>query len=302
MREEPIITGGAFDSQNNVFWSDHEQGYVCFYRTFRNGVRWITRTTSKDFLHWSAPEDMTFGNAPHEHLYTNQTEPYFRAPHIYIGLAARFWPERQALSDEQVRAINLDSPENYAGLKSGCSDSVLLTSRGGSRFDRLFLESLDRPGPDLRNWTARSNYPARGIVQTGPTEMSMFVQRHYGQPTASIERMTFRLDGLASVHAPYQGGQLVTKPLLFSGNQLLVNLATSAAGSLRVEIQDAAGKPISGFSLAEAREIVGDQTDRAVVWSSGADVRRLRGTPVRLRFALRDADLYAIRFAPGGTP
>ncbi len=35
LQERPIITGGAFDSQNNVFWSEHEQRYVCFFRTFR---------------------------------------------------------------------------------------------------------------------------------------------------------------------------------------------------------------------------------------------------------------------------
>ena len=86
LQDQPIITGGAFDSQNNILWSDHEQCYVCFFRTFRNGVRWITRTTSTDFLHWTPSVDMTFGDVPHEHLYTNQTAAYFRAPHIYTAL------------------------------------------------------------------------------------------------------------------------------------------------------------------------------------------------------------------------
>jgi hypothetical protein len=63
-----------------------------------------------------------------------------------------------------------------------------------------------------------------------------------------------------------------------------------------VEVQDAAGKPIPGFSLEESREIVGDEIDRVVVWNSGAHLQRLNGTPVRLRFALRDADLYSFQF------
>jgi hypothetical protein len=296
LRDEPIITGGAFDSQNNVMWSDHEQCYVCFFRTFKNGVRWITRTTSPDFLAWTKAEDMTFGDAPHEHLYTNQTDVYFRAPHIYIGTAARFWPERRSLTDAQVAALKLEGKDNYQGLKLETSDAVLLTSRGGNQYDRTFLESLVRPGTDLKNWTARSNYPARGIVPTGPREMSMYIQRDYGQPTAHLERCVFRTDGLVAVHADYQPGELVTKPLTFDGKYLTVNLSSSAAGGGFVEIQDADGKPIPGFTLAECVELNTDDIARVVSWKNGSDVSSLAGKPVRLRFRLKDADLFAFQF------
>ena len=298
LREEPIITGGAFDSQNNVMWSEHEQCYICYFRTFRNGVRWITRTTSKDFLNWTEATDMTFGDAPNEHLYTNQTVAYFRAPHIYIGTAARFWPGRRSLTDQQVAAIELDSPNSYPGLKKETSDAVLLTSRGGTRYDRTFLQSLVRPGTDLKNWTARSNYPARGIVQTGPTEMSIYIQRAYGQPSHHLERLTFRVDGFASIHADYEPGELVTKPFTFTGKQLTLNLSTSAAGGVKVEIQDAAGKPIPGFALADCQELNTDDLARVVSWKAGADVSALAGKPIRLRFHLKDADLYALQFTP----
>ena len=56
-------------------------------------VRSIARVTSNDFIHWTDPVQMRFGDSgvkPTEHLYTNQTQPYFRAPHIYISMAARF--------------------------------------------------------------------------------------------------------------------------------------------------------------------------------------------------------------------
>lgn len=296
LRDEPIITGGAFDSQNNVLWSDHEQCYICFFRTFKNGVRWITRTTSKDFLTWTKSEDMTFGDAPNEHLYTNQTDAYFRAPHIYIGTAARFWPGRRSLTEAQVAALKLDDKVNYEGLKLESSDAVLLTSRGGNKYDRTFLESLVRPGLDLRNWVARSNYPARGIVPTGPAEMSMYIQRDYGQPTAHLERRTFRLDGIASVHADYASGELITKPITFEGSKLTVNISASAAGGGFVELQDAGGKPIPGFTLDECVELNTDDLARVVSWKGGSDVSKLAGKPVRLRIRLKDADLFAFQF------
>ncbi len=296
LREEPIIRQGAFDSQNNVFWSEHEGRYICFYRTWRNNFRWITRTTSEDFLHWTPPIDMEFGKAPAEHLYTNQTEPYFRAPHLYIGLAARFMPGRWALTPAQEQAIDLKNPRNYQSLGGAISDGVLITSRGGTRYDRTFLESFIRAGQDPRDWVARSNYPARGIVPTGEREMSLYIQRHYGQPSAYLERLTLRPDGFASIHGPYEGGEMITRPFRFSGKELTLNFATSAAGSVRVEIQDADGDPIQGYTLAECIPLIGDDLERAVSWKSGGDLSGFAAMPIRLRVILHDADLYAIRF------
>jgi hypothetical protein len=89
---------------------------------------------------------------------------------------------------------------------------------------------------------------------------------------------------------------MVTKPLTFAGKTLQINFSTSAAGSVRVEIQDAAGKPIPGFALDDCPEIYGDRIEHAVAWRQVNDLGKLAGQPVRLRFVMKDADLYAIRF------
>jgi hypothetical protein len=133
-------------------------------------------------------------------------------------------------------------------------------------------------------------------VQTGPAEMSLYVQRHYGLKTAHLERLTLRLDGFASVHAPFAGGELLTRPLRFAGNALELNCSTSAAGGIRVEVQDADGQPIRGHTLGDSVEIIGDDVARVVTWKGGADLRRFAGNSVRLRFVMRDADLYSLRF------
>lgn len=85
----------AFDSQNVPFWSAQEQQYLCYFRIFKDGFRRIARTTSPDFEKWTEPVLMEYGDRPVEHLYTNQTHPYFRAPHIYLAVAARFFPGRK---------------------------------------------------------------------------------------------------------------------------------------------------------------------------------------------------------------
>lgn len=294
--DKALITEGAFDSQNIGFWSASEQCYLCYFRTAKKGVRWVARATSQDFLTWTKPVEMSFGDAPAEHIYINQTQPYFRAPHIYVATAARFNPGRRALTDEQVKEIDIENPLNYDGLKNDDSDAVLMSSRGGNVYDRTFLESFIRPGTDPRNWVARANYPALGVVPTGPDEMSVYVGRRYGQPSIFIERLALRTDGFASVHAPYRPGELITKPLQFAGQELEVNVATSAAGFLQVEIQDPDGKPFPGFAMADCPEIIGDQIARVVYWKNGADVSTLAGKAVRLRYLLKDADLYSFRF------
>ncbi len=295
LRDGPILTKGAFDSQNVVFFSESEACYACYFRTFKEAggrrYRWISRTTSKDFIQWTEPVEMIFSDGPPEQFYTNQTHPYFRAPHIYVALPARFMPGRRVITEAQARELGV--VEGYSG---DCSDAVLMTTRGGRRYDRTFLDSFIRPGMGLGNWVSRSNYPALGIIPTGLREMSCYVQRNYAQPSHCLERLTLRTDGFVSVHASYRGGEMLTKPLRFRGKELAINVATSAAGSVRVEIQDVSGKAIPGCSLAEAIEIIGDDIDRVVSWKTGPDIGRLAGRPVRLRFAMRDADLYSMRF------
>ena len=111
-----------------------------------------------------------------------------------------------------------------------------------------------------------------------------------------MSRYTLRLDGFVSASAPMRGGELLTRVLKFEGSKLKLNFATSAAGTLKVEIQDARGRPIPGYSLPEADETFGDEIDRTVSWNGSADVSRIAGQAVRLRFTLQDADLYAFQF------
>lgn len=291
LRDEAVIKKGAFDSQNVAFWSTHEGQYVSYFRVFKDGFRRISRTTSADFLEWTKPVLMEYGDRPIEHLYTNQTSPYFRAPQIYVAIAARFFPGRRVLSDAQAKAINVH-PRYF----NDCSDAVLMTTRGGDQYARTFMDGFLRPGIGLENWVSRTNYPALNVVPTGEHEMSFYVNQNYGQPTAHLRRYSLRIDGFVSASASYTGGELTTRPLTFNGKQLHLNFSTSAAGSVLVEIQDAAGTPLPGYALADATPTIGNEIERAVYWQSTSSVESLTGRPVRLRFVLKDADLYSFRF------
>jgi hypothetical protein len=116
-----------------------------------------------------------------------------------------------------------------------------------------------------------------------------------------------RLDGFASVHAGYRPGTMTTKLIRFSsrqadvkGNKIAVelnlNAATSAAGSIRVELTGRRGNPIAGFSFDDCDEIIGDKTDHVVSWKGKTDLEKLANQPIRIRFQLKDADLFALQF------
>ena len=293
LRDEPVITGGAFDSQNVPLWSEAEQKYVCYFRVFKDGFRRIARTTSTDFLTWTPMELMEYGDKPVEHLYTNQTSPYFRAPHLYVSIAARFMPGRKVITAEQAKEIGVDP-----GYFGDCSDGIFMTTRGGNRYERTFMDGFLKPGVGLENWVSRTNYPALNVVETGPAEMSFYANQNYGQSTAHLRRYSLRTDGFVALHAGYDGGELITRPITFAGKELEINFSTSAAGSIKAELQDSAGKPVEGFTLADCQEQIGNEIDRVVRWKGGADVSSLAGKPVRMRLVLKDADLFSFRFRP----
>jgi hypothetical protein len=298
VQEAPIFTEGLFDSQNVAFWSESEKRYVLYFRTGSQGgftefkgKRSVARTTSTDFIHWEKPVKMTFGDTPDEELYTQQTAPYFRAPHIYLAIGARFMRGRVVVSDEQAKVLNVN-PSYY----KDCSDAILMSSRGGNSYDRTFLESFIRPGIGLKNWVSRSNYPALNVVQTGADEMSIYVNQDYAQPTAHLHRYSLRLDGFASIEAPYKGGSMLTKPFKFSGKKLFLNYATSAPGELKIEIQDEKGNPIPGYTLADVQTVIGNETARSVNWKGQQDLSALAGKTIRLKIDMKDANLYSLWF------
>ena len=296
LRDEPVLTDGMFDSQNVAFWSEAEGCYVCYFRTWTgdgySGFRTVSRATSPDFIEWSETVPMRFGEGPMEHLYTNQTHPYFRNPGIAVAIAARFMPGRQVVGADEAKALGVDP-----GYFRDCSDAILMTTRGGDLYDRTFREGFLRPGLGLENWVSRSNFPALGIVQTGPTEMSVYMNADYAQPTSHLRRFSMRLDGFASMHAGATGGSWATKPLVFAGDRLELNMATSAAGEILVELRDADGTAIENFTFDDAVPTIGNEIAKTVRWKGDPDLGALAGRPVRIAFRLVDADLFAFRFA-----
>ncbi|MFQ5808360.1 MAG: hypothetical protein ACE5JM_01975, partial [Armatimonadota bacterium] len=193
--EEPVITEGAFDSQNLAFWDPHAKLYREYHRTFRDGVRDIMTGTSEDFVHWTDPVHLAYPGAPKEHLYTNAIRPYERAPHILIAFPTRYLP------DQGSRV-----------------EPIFMTSRDGRTFHRWPEALIPETAPEDRDGN-RSNYMTWGLVQLpgAEDEYSVYAtEAYYTGPDSRARRFTFRVDGFVSAQAGDAGGTLLTTPLDFA--------------------------------------------------------------------------------------
>ena len=315
MSDKPVITEGAFDSQNLAFWDSARGEYRAYWRIFTSGVttekvwqpgghRAIRTATSPDFLNWGPHADLTYVDSPSEHLYTNQIKSYYRAPHIFIGFPTRYvergWSDSmRKLPEPEHREMRASVHLRYG---TALTEGLLMASRDGVHFKR-WNEAFLPPGIQREGtWHYGQQYIAWHVVETksaiegAPNELSLYAGESYWTGDSSeLRRYTLRIDGFVSAWAPFSGGTLITKPLVFEGNKLTLNFSTSAAGGIRVELQTADGKPVPGFSLDDCQEVFGDELQRTVSFSGG-DLAELSGRPVRLRFVMRDADLFSFQF------
>lgn len=313
MAPGPVFTAGAFDTQNIAFWSSTEQQYVLYYRVFSDGgykgTRLINRAVSPDLLNWTDEGTIAFpdgeGPRPLAQFYVNQIKPYERAPHLSIGFPARYvdhglTESAQLLPEWDKREKRMTVTPRYG---TAVTDSVFITSRDGRNF-RQSNDVFLRPGLRTRhNWCYGDNYIAWHVVETestrddSPPELSLYATESYFTDRMSrLRRYTLRMDGFGSVHAKLNAGEFTTRPFTFSGVELSLNVATSAAGLVQVELRRPDGTPIPGYTLEDCDIIYGDSLDRRVSWKGKASVEALGGQPVVLRVVLREADLYSLKF------
>ena len=311
--KEPIITDGAFDSQNLAFWDSSSNLYRAYWRYFTEeddksrykGLRSVRTATSIDFIHWENKTNITFTDTLKQQLYTNQIKPYYRAPHILIGFPARYtdrgWsPSMEVLPEPNERKARASKSQRYG---TALTETILMVSRDGKTFKR-WNEAFIRPGIERPGtWTYGDAYMGWQIVETpsdlpgAPNELSFYVTESYWKGHASaLRRYTLRIDGFVSVSASMNGGEMITKPIIFDGKELNLNFSSSAAGKILVEIQDLNGNTLENYSLDECAPVFGDSIERKVTWEYGSDLSELSGKPVRIKFFIKDADLYSFSF------
>ncbi|MFH1566765.1 MAG: hypothetical protein ABIL09_02120 [Gemmatimonadota bacterium] len=297
---------GKFDTLNIAFWDRHAGQYRAYIRDFHDvpgddlnaGVRDIRWMVSDDFRAWSVPVQLDFGDGPDYPLYTNVVQPYYRADHVLVGFPSRYverkaWtPNYDQLPGAERRRRRMQASPRY-GLT--VTDCVFMSSRDGRQW-RRWDEAFMTPGPERpHSWVYGDCYPAVGLIEAAadlpgaPPELSLYAfENHWSGTPAALRRYALRLDGFVSCRATYRPCTVVTKPFTYTGRRLSLNLATSAAGCVRVTL---AGPE----RQLRSTELFGDHPARTVVFEGG-EVSALSGRPVTMEITMSDAEVYAFQF------
>ena len=280
-----------WDNQRTVMWPDEED--LAAYETDVP-------------LDSSAPEK-PYGRTPMDY-YGATVFKYPDAHGVYIMLANAnwYWFNREPVVTtvrDDMDALRTETQQIYGPSRF---DARLSVSRDGVNFRRCggrrpFLS----PGPE-------GGFSSRMVwAMPQPVRMGDEIWIYYSGTNrdhdglldpegkghlSGIGRAILRLDGFVSADAGYGGGEIVTPAVRFEGERLELNLDTGGGGAVRVELQDAEGRPLSGYTERDASWICGNSVRMPVRWGTSGDVGSLSGRPIRLRFVMRDCKLYAFQF------
>jgi len=306
-RGHVITDQGQFDSLNVAFYDEHAGKYRCYFRSFHNvpetrvlndGIRDIRCIESEDFIHWTAPVMLDFGDAEDIPLYTNVVQPYFRAPHILVGFPSRYIERREwtpAFDELCGREKRLERMKHQPRYGLTTTDCLFMASRDGVHFARQD-EAFMRPEPENpAGWVYGDCYPSYGLIETpsavegADNELSFYLfEGHWmGEPTR-LHRYSMRMDGFMSLHAGAKEKMVVSKPFSFEGEALYANIATSARGYMYFTLTDPDGNSLSSC------EIFGNSTDKRIPFP--ASLSAFSRKEVVLTVRMREADLYSIQF------
>ncbi len=291
------------DSQQNAFWDERIGKYVAYLRGRPDmGLeipnRLVARVEINDIEKpWQAKPQIVLrtdtNDSPEVDFYTNACIRYAWADDAYFMFPAAYHHFPPEMGNDGLLDTSLAvSRDGIRWQRPDRRPYVSLGLRG--EWDSFFLMmgvGIVRQGDHLYqyyNGVDLSHGGTRGMTDE---------QRRKWRRWSKMGRVVQRLDGFCSADAAYEGGWLETPPVVFEGNQLALNINTSAAGEARVAIIDAQGTPVPGLTIADCDKIMANSVEHVVSWKEKTDVSALAGQPVRLRFEMRSTKLYAFQFS-----
>tara|TARA_R110001583_G_scaffold195374_1_gene372378 strand:+ start:23510 stop:25903 length:2394 start_codon:yes stop_codon:yes gene_type:complete len=231
-------------------------------------------------------------------IYVTKAQKYPWAPDTYVAFPIMYFHYE---ADGPVERIALMDPKRLRG--EGPLETQFASSRDGINWKRYPRPAYVGIGK-YNDKDIHTAYMAQGMIKRGEEIWQYyFAETQYhssytNEPEGrGVYRLVQRLDGFVSMDSPYgKEVKAITKPFVFTGSKLHVNIDTDAAGYTQIGFIDEKGNPIKGFSVNDCIYINGDFVDTEVEWNKGKDLSSLIGKTVQLVFKMRGSKVYAIQF------
>lgn len=224
------------------------------------------------------------------------TELYQFACHkfgdIYVGYMSIFYLRRPQPID-----IHLVTSRDGIHFTRVCRGTPFIPSGPLGYYDFMAM-ACSQPQPIVVNNTVYFYYAALNF----PHDVDMSTSEAY---TGGAALATLKRDRFASLEtgiAEAEPCRVVTKPFIAQDPRMYLNAATWNRGSIRVEVLGRDWQPIPGFTVSEAKDIQGDALDHPVRWANTADLSKLLGQEIRLKFYLTRARIHAMTFTQNERP
>lgn len=271
---------------NSIFRDPIRGRYVAFVSSYTTGPTWTGNrripmmSVSDDLIHWREP---WFIFTPDEH---DEGETQF---YCMEGVIAR-----GDLLIGLLKVLRDDLPADAGGPVAGIGYTVLAWSRDGEHWTRDREPFLDR-NPKPGTWDHAMAWGDDQLIVGDETfiyyggyarghKTERFAERQIGLARMPRDRYVSRDAGAAE-------GTLRTPTVTLDAAEMRVNAKVD--GELRVRLLSESGAPLPDFDWCEP--IRGDSLSHAVRWQH--PLARVRGKPVRIEFALREAQLFALDLA-----
>jgi hypothetical protein len=221
----------------------------------------------------SEPEDLAVD--PYHQFYNGTITPVGGA---FLGLLSEYHPEQGTI--DQGFAISIDSA---TWVRPFHGNPVLPLGPAGS-FDSEMIQATSQILEKDDTWWLY--YAGSPWIHNDPPGNGYYEAIGLAQMPAGR---------IVSVDAGSDGGTFATAPITFGGDHLEINAVTNPGGAILVELLDAGGQPLDGFSVSDP--FYGDELRRVVTFNGEADLSVLTGQTIVLRFMIDDGQLYAFEIA-----
>ena len=271
--------------------SDPARRFKSVFCYERPNLRKVSRVVSDDCIHWSAPVIISEPGPDDDIQESHYGLTPWRVDDYHLGFLMVFHQVDNTLHFELVHSLD---GLNWKRLTPG--RSVIPRGEPGT-CDSLMIEC---PSPFVtvgdEHWIYYGGSSMHHDYYGHPQVRGVPETSRHPKARTHLGLAKIRVDGWVALEAGLREGYVETKPIYSEGSKLIINARCNTDGYVAVEVMDNWNNVWPGFTRGECDVFNGDSVDHVVSWEGRSEVNEVPWC-VKLRFWMRNAELYSFRIA-----